>query len=584
MGNEASLEGGGQPGEPGSAVSMAGAPGSISAPPGSGQLPKPSNGAAAGGGGAAGAGAGISSHAGRPGQTDHVTAPKPGAQTGGGRPETYRLAQHDSPREQPSPGQGQGHVSRRSLQVDVSGRSGRSPSVSPDRGSAPTSPYSVPQIAPMPSSKLCPVCNNTDLTASHDQPNFNTCTQCHAMVCNQCGFNPNPHLTEVQEWLCLNCQMQRALGMDMTTSPRSKSQQQIHSPSHQAKPLPPVQHPPQAQPQPQPQAKPQAQPSPGPHRQSGPASQAQVKPDPTGRRDQPGMAPIQGLAKAPSQPDLARSSPQHQPTRAEQNRSAGSSPARAPGGPQEQPQDGLTGKLFGFGASLLNQASTLISVDPQPTMQPQPSPAKVAPKVVFSDASSAAAPKPQGPMPGEAQGKPGTTPHQQKQQQQQLPSQQQQQQHKQQQQQQPQKHHQQPQPHHQQPQQHHQQPQQHHQQPQQHHHHHPQQHHQQQPQQHHQQQPQQQPHKQQQQQPQQQHHAPKPKEPEKPKVNCPLCKTELNLGSGQPPNYNSCTQCHLQVCNLCGFNPTPHLVEEQNERVTVIESQVGGSADGEEFV
>ncbi|KAJ8015956.1 hypothetical protein DPEC_G00002090 [Dallia pectoralis] len=40
----------------------------------------------------------------------------------------------------------------------------------------------------------------------------------------------------VQEWLCLNCQMKRALGIDMTT-PRSKSQQQIHSPSHQAKPI-----------------------------------------------------------------------------------------------------------------------------------------------------------------------------------------------------------------------------------------------------------------------------------------------------------------------------------------------------------
>lgn len=49
MGNEGSIEGGGQPGEPGS-ISMAGAPGSISAPLGSGQLIKPANGAAAGGG------------------------------------------------------------------------------------------------------------------------------------------------------------------------------------------------------------------------------------------------------------------------------------------------------------------------------------------------------------------------------------------------------------------------------------------------------------------------------------------------------------------------------------------------------
>lgn len=78
-------------------------------------------------------------------------------------------------------------------------RTGRSPSVSPDRGSVPTSPYSVPQIAPMPSSKLCPVCKTTDLMGPGD--NFNTCTQCHCKVCNQCGFNPNPHLTEVRSSL-----------------------------------------------------------------------------------------------------------------------------------------------------------------------------------------------------------------------------------------------------------------------------------------------------------------------------------------------------------------------------------------------
>jgi hypothetical protein len=50
----------------------------------------------------------------------------------------------------------------------------------------------------MPSSKLCPVCNTADLMGSTDgQPNHNTCTQCRSMVCNQCGFNPNPHLTQV---------------------------------------------------------------------------------------------------------------------------------------------------------------------------------------------------------------------------------------------------------------------------------------------------------------------------------------------------------------------------------------------------
>ena len=103
---------------------------------------------------------------------------------------------------------------RRTLQVDSrTQRSGRSPSVSPDRGSTPTSPYSVPQIAPLPSSTLCPICKTSDLTSTPSQPNFNTCTQCHNKVCNQCGFNPNPHLTQrtgVQflaptEWLTIIC-------------------------------------------------------------------------------------------------------------------------------------------------------------------------------------------------------------------------------------------------------------------------------------------------------------------------------------------------------------------------------------------
>lgn len=39
---------------------------------------------------------------------------------------------------------------------------------------------------------------------------------------------------------------------------------------------------------------------------------------------------------------------------------------------------------------------------------------------------------------------------------------------------------------------------------------------------------------------------------------CPLCKVELNVGTKDPPNYSSCTECKTTVCNLCGFNPTPH--------------------------
>lgn len=39
---------------------------------------------------------------------------------------------------------------------------------------------------------------------------------------------------------------------------------------------------------------------------------------------------------------------------------------------------------------------------------------------------------------------------------------------------------------------------------------------------------------------------------------CPLCKVPLSVGSKDPPNYNTCTECKNTVCNLCGFNPMPH--------------------------
>ncbi|KAK2862079.1 hypothetical protein Q5P01_001612 [Channa striata] len=455
MGNEASMEGEGQAGQPGPAVAAPGAPASISAPPDSGQLIKPSNGAPAGGSGA-GPGPGIN----RAPPTD--PGPKGAAQSSHGTGD--RLASHDTHQHAAPQGeQGQGHVARKSLQVDVgSSRPGRSPSVSPDRGSVPTSPYSVPQIAPMPSSKLCPVCKTTDLMGTgDDKPTFNTCTQCRSMVCNQCGFNPNPHLTEVQEWLCLNCQMQRALGMDMTT-PRSKSQQQIHSPSHAAKPeLKPdtlTQHAPQTQTPPHAQPAPQAHPAPGPSKQTGPAGPGQQQP-----KLPPGAVPLPGMAKAPSQPDLSRSSPAHQPQhpRQDQTRSAGSSPSRQPPPPEQ-----TFGKLFGFGASLLNQATTLISE----TTQPQQQPPKPAPKPGGPPGPGPGAGKPSGPQ-SALQGPRASA--------------------------------------------------------------------------------------------QQQQQQTAPIDSSKSKACCPLCKTSLNIGTAEQPNYNTCTQCHSQVCNMCGFNPTPHLVEKK---------------------
>lgn len=370
--------------------------------------------------------------------------------------------------------------------------------------------------------------------------------------------------------------MQRALGMDMTT-PRSKSQQQIHSSSQQPKSDPVI--PPHSQPSAQPklqtqpqtqlhskiQTQAQSQALLGPQKESETTGPYQKGPQKTGlscqpgssqiphqgaqsgsqgqnvefkqrgpggapqtssRIPHPGAVPLPGLAKAPSQPDLGRASPVHHVGRSDHIRSAGSSPARRPASVHETPpQDGLT-KLFGFGASLLNQASTLISVDPLPGggASAQPSHARQhgtqGTKVIFSDANSKGM---TGTLGTEKQGTMG--PH--------VPSQKQ-------------------------PQQQQSSVASHHQKASQLPAHHQKSVQQQSPTHHQMVPPQQQSPAHHQKAQQQQSPL---KQVQKSKVSCPLCKTEINIGSNEPPNYNSCTQCHTQVCNMCGFNPTPHLVE-----------------------
>ncbi|XP_060060668.1 protein bassoon isoform X2 [Erinaceus europaeus] len=508
MGNEASLEGGDGSLPPGSSGPSPG-PGAgkpPSAPAGGGQLP--AAGAARGTAGPPGPGPGLGPGPGRGPGLGPGPGPGPGGPGGPGPGPGRRLdpkeplgsqrAASPTPKQAPaaapsreSPREADGP--RRTLQVDSrTQRSGRSPSVSPDRGSTPTSPYSVPQIAPLPSSMLCPICKTSDLTSTASQPNFNTCTQCHSKVCNQCGFNPNPHLTQVKEWLCLNCQMQRALGMDMTTAPRSKSQQQLHSPA-----LSPA-HSPAKQPLGKPEQEKSggpAGPSPGPHQAE--AARATSVP---------------GRAQADVPPEVGRASPQPpQPTKpstAEPRPPAGEALAKSAttvpsgSGAAEQTQEGLTGKLFGLGASLLTQASTLMSVQPEPDPQGQPALSKGPPKIVFSDASKETGPRHPssgpglGPAPGAktepgartgpgpgpgAQARTGGTPSPKhgRAEQQAIPK-----------------------------------------------------------------------------------ATAKPKTVPKERAACPLCQAELNVGSKGPANYNTCTTCKLQVCNLCGFNPTPHLVEE----------------------
>lgn len=62
-----------------------------------------------------------------------------------------------------------------------------------------------------------------------------------------------------------------------------------------------------------------------------------------------------------------------------------------------------------------------------------------------------------------------------------------------------------------------------------------------------------------------------PTQTQKDTAACPLCKTVLNMGSKDPPNYNSCTECKSTVCNQCGFNPMPNVKE--------VRQNIGGKRD-----
>lgn len=57
--------------------------------------------------------------------------------------------------------------------------------------------------------------------------------------------------------------------------------------------------------------------------------------------------------------------------------------------------------------------------------------------------------------------------------------------------------------------------------------------------------------------------------PAPPVESCPLCHVELNVGSADAPNHSRCTECEKNVCNLCGFNPAPHLGEVRTVLVEV---------------
>ncbi|XP_061570984.1 protein piccolo [Cololabis saira] len=94
----------------------------------------------------------------------------------------------------------------------------------------------APAAPPAPAVKAnCPLCSVELNVGSSEAPNYSRCSDCKKEACNQCGFNPSPHLGE-KEWLCLNCQTQRAMSGQLGDVPAAA----VASPKKQPSPPAPA--------------------------------------------------------------------------------------------------------------------------------------------------------------------------------------------------------------------------------------------------------------------------------------------------------------------------------------------------------
>uniref|UniRef100_A0A3B3HCL9 Protein piccolo n=1 Tax=Oryzias latipes TaxID=8090 RepID=A0A3B3HCL9_ORYLA len=445
---------------------------------------------------------------GPPGQGPPGQAPKQGPAGQGPPGQQAPRPNQSGPPQQKSDPQQQGH-----------GKQGPKQPGRPDE----TRKNAGQQDAGKPTGGLCPLCKTTQLnTGSKDPPNYNNCTECKNQVCSLCGFSPPD--SGGKEWLCLNCQMQRAMGgMDPPGLAKPKQGSAPPSPQRQAsgKPgkllikqqstsdqglTPPT----------TPRQKSPGASSPGP---SSPGSSLAGSPkiDPkTGRPIQPKSSPQQSPAKAKQEssffgglgglslggltdaakPPAASSQAAESVTGKLFGGFGGlmeSSKPQVQGAPKQE--ESVAGKLFGgfggltetakppaaasqmfsFGSTLLSSATNLVSGDDgkepeSPPGSPPDSPFSAPGSPPDSDSA------PDTP-PAKSKKPPRTTSTE------------------------------------------------------------------------------------------VEEKAPADESGLPPatsaKGNCPLCNMELIKGTEGAPNYNLCTECKKDVCNLCGFNPTPHLGEKE---------------------
>ncbi|XP_042577804.1 protein piccolo-like isoform X11 [Cyprinus carpio] len=495
--------------------------------PGPQQVPKP-------------VGAGTQQQGPKPGGPGHQQGPKPG---GPGAQQQGPKPGGPGPRQQgPEPG-GPGP------QQQVTGKPGAGVAAKP------SGPQQQGKPGPGVQGKaVCPLCNSTELNlqAKDQPPNYNTCTQCKQQVCSLCGFSPPD--SAGKEWLCLNCQMQRAVGgMEPPGPPMMKQppKQGSAPPSPQRK-EPPSGSPSKGEPGKKPPMLTKQQSIADTGKGSTPPTTPKSGPQPGqlgAKRGQP--PPLQKPSQSPKgspQPSPAKTTPKQdgggffggfglggltevtKPSAGAQatesvagklfggfggsTKPQAGSTAQAsesvtgklfsgfsgltesakPTPASSQSAESVSGKMFGFGSSILSSATNLISGE-ESKSPPESPPGSPPDSLIGSEADS-----PPGSLPDSGSESPPETPPAYS----------------------------------------------------------------------------------------KDTASPKPTAAEgkasadmpPPKSTeveesstpvsgseaqscCPLCKVKLNMGSGESPNYSICTECQKSVCNLCGFNPTPHLSEKE---------------------
>ncbi|XP_016532841.1 protein piccolo isoform X3 [Poecilia formosa] len=462
---------------------------------------------------------------GPPGQGPPGQGPKSGQGPPGPGPRQSQGAKSDQgpPGQAPRQGQGQGGPPQQGPGKPGPKAQGQ-PGPMPAKGSvAPRQ-----QAAGKPADGLCPLCKTTQLnTGSKEPPNYNTCTECKNQVCSLCGFSPPD--SAGKEWLCLNCQMQRAMG-GMDPPGMSKPMQGSGPPSPQrgGKPGKLLIK--------QQSTSDQGLTPPTTPRQKSPCSSS---PGP--------LSPGSSLAGSPKidpktgRPIQQRSSPQQSPAKAKQESSffgglggislGGLTDSAKPPAVAAQASESVTGKLFSgfgglmesskpptqaapkqeesvagklfgglggltesakppaaasqmfsFGSSLLSSATTLVSGEEtkapeSPPGSPDSGPGS-PPDSPFSAPGS----------PPDSDSAPDTPPAWSREPPRRAATEQ-----------------------------------------------------------------------------EEKSTAAESAQSETSvaKGNCPLCNLELNVGSSDAPNYSVCNECKKNVCNLCGFNPNPHIDEKE---------------------